>query len=90
MHTSIIQREQNENYQKDRADVEWHKSRAKPMNSPILSQEHQSASIPCRQNINFWQIRSHVSQSSKTTFFQDSIVSQFPEETWIQRKSNQI
>ena len=53
MHTSIIQREQNENYQKDRADVEWHKSRAKIMNSPILSQEHQSASIPCRQNINF-------------------------------------
>ena len=31
---------QNENYQTDWADVEWHKSRAKTMNSPILSQEH--------------------------------------------------
>ena len=90
MHTSIIQREQNENYQKDRADVEWHKSRTKTINSPILSQEHQSASVPCRQNINVWLIRSHVSQSSKTTFFQDSIVSQLPEETWNQRKPNQM
>ena len=48
MHTSNIQREQNEKYQKDRADVEWHKSRDKTINSPILSQEHQRASIPCR------------------------------------------
>ena len=48
MHTTITQREQNENYQKDWADVEWHKSRDKTINNPILSQEHQRASIPCR------------------------------------------
>ena len=83
MHTSIIQRKQNENYQKDWADVEWHKSRAKTINSSILCQEHQRASVAWRQNVNFWLIRSHVSQSSETTFFQDSIVSQLPEETWI-------
>ena len=62
MHTSVIQRNQNENYQKDWADVEWHKSRAKTINAPILSQERQGASIPWRQSINFWLIRSHVSQ----------------------------
>ena len=60
---------QNENYQTDWADAEWHTPRAKTINSPMLSHEQQRASIPCRQNINFWLIRSHVSQSSEITFF---------------------
>ena len=58
---------QNENYQKDWADVEWHKRRGKTINSTILSQKHKRASTPCRQNINFWLIRSHVSQSLEIT-----------------------
>ena len=45
---------QNENYQKDRADVERQKSRAKTINSPILSKELQCSSIPCRQNSSLW------------------------------------
>ena len=89
MHTTITQREQNENYQKDWADVEWHKSRDKTINWPDTI-PGTPARLYTVQNINFWLIRSHVSQSSEITYFQDSIVSQFPEEIWIQRKPNQI
>ena len=51
----------------DWPDVECNRSLAKNVNSPKLSHEPSRASKPCRQNIYFWLIRFHVSQSSKVT-----------------------
>ena len=55
---------QGESEHDDWPDVECHQSLAKNINSVKLSHEPPRASKPCSQNIYFWLIRSHVSQSS--------------------------
>lgn len=58
---------QGESEHDDWPDVECHRSLAKNVNSPKLSHGPPRASKPCSQNIYFWLIRSHVSQSSEVT-----------------------
>ena len=65
------------------ADVQCHKSRAKTKNSPKLSHEPPRTSKLCRQDINFWLIRSHVSQSSETNCDESIIMAYLLKILWI-------
>lgn len=68
-------------WDRGRADV-WHKSCTKTINKPYISHEPLHTSQPWGQNINFCLIRSHVSQMSEITFF-EQMRGTYPPKTYL-------